>query len=589
MRLNHCLRHFVLMFLIWTPIAMAQSTMALSALQPREKSSRDPLRRNEIAKNYGKLPLSFEENQGQTDVQVRFLSRGPDYTLFLTESSAVLKLTRASLSMKRDDSERTDVVRMELLGASRSSTVRGEDLLPGVTNYFLGNHIGGYSDSYEFPVTTGAFQTSATQPGFVAEFTLESNGPIVATPTFSPAGGTYTSDQSIIISDSTSGATIYYTTDGSTPTANSMQYTGPINLTQTTTINAIATASGNSNSAVATATYTITVESQAATPIFSPAGGTYTSSQTVTISGSTTGAMIYYTADGSTPTASSRKYTGPITVSSTETINAIAVASGFSNSSLGTATYTITLPAAAPPAYSPAGGTYTSAQTVTVTDSTSGATIYYTTDGSTPTPSSTEYTGPITVSSSGTLNAIATASGYATSIVSSTTYTIILPPADFGIAASPASLTVTAGQNGTTAITVTPQNGFSSAVSFTCAGLPSGATCSFSPSTITPSGASAATTLTIATSSASASLHRTTNPFLPGGATLAVALCFLGFGRCRRLQSLLLLVICGIGIGWLSGCGSGSSNTGNSTTSTVTVTATSGALSHSATVSLTVD
>ena len=86
---------------------------------------------------------------------------------------------------------------------------------------------------------------------------LGSNPQQVATPTFSPAAGTYTSAQSVTISDTTSGALIYYTTDGSAPTTSSTQYSAQIAVASTTTIKAIAVASGLTNSAVATATYTI--------------------------------------------------------------------------------------------------------------------------------------------------------------------------------------------------------------------------------------------------------------------------------------------------------------------------------------------
>src|SRR6266403_675868 len=82
----------------------------------------------------------------------------------------------------------------------------------------------------------------------------------VAPPTFSPAPGSYNQPQSVTLSDATSGATIYYTTDGSTTTAESTRYTGPILITSTTTIKAMATASGMADSDVASATYTIVIK-----------------------------------------------------------------------------------------------------------------------------------------------------------------------------------------------------------------------------------------------------------------------------------------------------------------------------------------
>ncbi len=121
----------------------------------------------------------------------------------------------------------------------------------------------------------------------------------------------------------------------------------------------------------------------AALPTFSPAGGSVTAAQSESLADATAGATIYYTVDGSTPTASSAKYTAAIAVASTTTINALAVAASFNNSAIATATYTILPPPAAAPVFSPAAGAYTSAQSVTLSDSTAGATIYYTLDGST--------------------------------------------------------------------------------------------------------------------------------------------------------------------------------------------------------------
>ena len=81
--------------------------------------------------------------------------------------------------------------------------------------------------------------------------------PSVAPPTFSPGPGGYSTAQNVSISDSTSGATIYYTLDGTTPTTSSAVYTNPINVAGNTVINAMAAAPGLNNSPVATGAYTI--------------------------------------------------------------------------------------------------------------------------------------------------------------------------------------------------------------------------------------------------------------------------------------------------------------------------------------------
>jgi hypothetical protein len=83
-----------------------------------------------------------------------------------------------------------------------------------------------------------------------------------------------------------------------------------------------------------------------------------------------------------------------------------------------------TTPTAATPTISPAGGSYTGTQTISLADTTAGAAIYYTTNGTTPTGASTLYSAPFTLSASGTVEAIAVASGYTNSAVVSATYTI---------------------------------------------------------------------------------------------------------------------------------------------------------------------
>ncbi len=161
-----------------------------------------------------------------------------------------------------------------------------------------------------------------------------------------------------------------------------------------------------------------------ATPTFNPGAGTYNKSQTVTISDATPGAVLYCTADGTTPTTSSLACSQPTTVYQTEFLQAIAVAPGKPPSAVASAGYTIDLNAAATPTFSPAGGTYLGTQNVTISTATTGANIYYTVDGTVPTASSTLYTGPVAISKTSTLSAIAVASGYNNSGVASATYTI---------------------------------------------------------------------------------------------------------------------------------------------------------------------
>lgn len=81
--------------------------------------------------------------------------------------------------------------------------------------------------------------------------------------------------------------------------------------------------------------------SQAATPTFSPVAGTYTGTQSVAISCSTPSSTIFYTTNGTTPTTGSAVYSGPLTVSANETIKAIATATGFTQSNVGSAGYII--------------------------------------------------------------------------------------------------------------------------------------------------------------------------------------------------------------------------------------------------------
>lgn len=246
------------------------------------------------------------------------------------------------------------------------------------------------------------------------------------------------------------------------------------------------------------------------------------------------------------------------------------------------------------PVIGPESGTtmYTSGNlnVVTITDTLAGAAIYYTTDGSTPTLSSTPYTAPfaLTTTGSATINAIAIATGYSLSTVATASYTVSATAANFTASAAPSTVTVSPGAPGIVDITVAPEYGFNSATTFSCSTLPSDLTCSFNPATVTPMvGQNASTALTISESSGTALLHRS-NPFLPGGAMFAVAFCFLGWKKRRVLALTLVLIAGAIGVTQLTGCaGNGSSK--KATTSSVVVTATSGKITQTVTLQVTVN
>ena len=441
---------------------------------------------------------------------------------------------------------------------SAAQTVTITDTTPGATIYYStdGSTPTANSTAYTAPVVVSTSETlqaiavvAGSSPSAVASAKYVIGLPTAATPTFSVAAGTYSSAQSVSISDSSSGASIYYTTNGSAPTTSSTLYTGPITVSSSETINAIAAGSAYSASGVASASYTISA-SAAATPAFSVASGTYSLAQTVSISDSTPGATIYYTTNGSTPTTSSAPYSGPITVSGTETIKAIATATNYTTSGVATATYTISASAAAMPTFSVASGTYSSAQTVSIADTTAGATIYYTTNGSTPTTSSAVYGGAITVSASETLKAIATATNYTTSGVATASYTISTPaaatptispaggtyssPQTVSIADATSGATIYYTTNGSTpttssavyggAITVSGSEtikAIASATNYTTSGVATATYTISTPVTATPNFSilggtySNAIRITVSDSTADATIYYTTNGTTP--------------------------------------------------------------------------
>ncbi len=316
------------------------------------------------------------------------------------------------------------------LGTIHFTSTDGSATLPADYTFSAGD-AGVHTFSGVVLHTAGAQTLSATgtvNVGFKGTSSaITVGGGLTAAPVFNLAGGTYNTPHSLILTDSTPGAVIYYTYTpaGSTPSTSSTVYSSAISINASGTVEAIALAPGFSQSHISSKSYVFVALSPAAAPRFSLAGGTYNTPQSLTLTDTTAGAVIHYTTNGTAPTASSTVYSTPISIASTETVEAAAIAPGFSLSPISSKAYTYNpLPQTASPSFSLAGGHYTTPQLLTLTDSTAGASIYYTTNGTIPTTSSTLYTAPIAISTSETVIAVAASPAHTNSNLSAKAYTI---------------------------------------------------------------------------------------------------------------------------------------------------------------------
>ncbi|MGA3008474.1 MAG: chitobiase/beta-hexosaminidase C-terminal domain-containing protein [Opitutaceae bacterium] len=248
-------------------------------------------------------------------------------------------------------------------------------------------------------VTSYTFSNVQANHTINAAFSPLGGGGPVAAPTFSQPAGVYTKEVKVKISETTSGATIHYTTNGSTPTqTNGTVYTsGSIEFKTTTTLEAVAY-TGSGISSVTSATYTFggtPPPPQVAAPSFSPAPGTYTGAQSVSMATATSGASIRYTTDGSMPSETTGTlYSGPVSVGRTTNLQALAYKSGFTDSIVASAIYTINVGGSAPATPSGLAASATGTSTLSVTwNSSAGAASYdLQVDGSTITGVTSPYT-----------------------------------------------------------------------------------------------------------------------------------------------------------------------------------------------------
>ena len=371
-----------------------------------------------------------------------------------------------------------------------------------------------------------------------AEFYKENGGggmETVATPTFSPAAGTYYEAQNVTIACATDGATIYYTTDGTDPTTSSATYSTPIAISATTTVKAMAVKSGMNNSSIASATYTIqepptviTIAAARALALneYALVQGivTFIDGTNIYVQDETAGIDLYLNS-GTVPSglalgdkvqAYGKKavYKGLIELSGInggeasqfsiistgntlplaektiaeiladhagtqmlqstrvkivnavigtintggnttltqgesttniykvpalsgitagDAVDVISVIGCYNNPQLRVALaadvtiHETPMQPVATPTFTPAGGEYTAAQSVTIACTTEGATIYYTLDGTDPTIESSVYAEAIAISETTTVKAFAVKEGMLNSEIATATYTINIP------------------------------------------------------------------------------------------------------------------------------------------------------------------
>jgi len=230
---------------------------------------------------------------------------------------------------------------------------------------------------------------------------LDTTPPVV---TVNPPAGSYPANQQITLTANET-ATIYYTTNGSTPTTASTKYTAPIILNGPLTLKYFAVDGANNSSAVVTQTYSTGPDVTKPIVTANPASGEYAAGTNITLTANEA-AEIRYTKDGTDPLTAGLLYTAPITFTGPGpmTLKYFAKDTAGNTSDVATQTYTIPPDTTAPViTANPTGRALASGATITLSANET-ATIYYTTDGSTPTTTESatnlKYTVPLVMGSS---------------------------------------------------------------------------------------------------------------------------------------------------------------------------------------------
>ena len=244
----------------------------------------------------------------------------------------------------------------------------------------------------------------------------------VPAPTLSLASGLFYANQTVTVTSLDPNATLRYTTTGVDPTSSDATVTsgGTISITQSQTLKVNAWRTGAVTSLVVSGVY----ELKAVVPTLTPGAGAYGTAQNVSMATTTSGATPRYTTDGTEPTESSTAYSSAIVVANPLTVKVRAYKAGWTPSDSGYASYVISGGTVATPVITPAGGAQSVPPLVAMTSTTTGATIRYTVDGSTPTATSAVFVYPFLLTSTTTVKAKAFKAGYTASATASTTFNV---------------------------------------------------------------------------------------------------------------------------------------------------------------------
>lgn len=297
--------------------------------------------------------ITVDINEGRTEatpyegstVTVLTLVKSGEYWYFKDEHGKYLYAASSSNNYLRTEEEPDDNAKAEI-------TISGENSDASIV--FKGTNARNTIRYNGSKNGEGLFSCYASGQNPVQIYYREAQD-IIARPTITPAAGTYTEAQEVTIMNHAEGATVYYTTDGTTPTTSSTVYENPFTLSKNGTyvIKAIAS-NGEQSSSVSTVRIVIQIPIEA--PVILPDNGTQITEATdISISCSDTSLSIYYTTDGTDPvddhgnlTGTAKAYTEAFHMSKACTVKAVTLDATGNASTIVSATYTyngtVTLP-----------------------------------------------------------------------------------------------------------------------------------------------------------------------------------------------------------------------------------------------------